>query len=135
MRSRSLVHLLNVFATRLEIDHGPKDAVKAIQLLAREHTIRAAEHRNWSAAQEKRCEQQRTLFAMLPSCNAADKLKAEMLQRAYDLLWDGDAFGCDALTEFLPSRDVDLMFSAWSDDQEGKQPRSKFFATKEGLLT
>jgi hypothetical protein len=127
---RSLPHLLNVFATRLEIDHGPKDAVKAIKLFAQDRTIRAAEHRNWNENEERRVAQQRTLFAMLPSCNATDRLKAAMLQRAYDLLWDGDALGCDALIEFLPSKDVDKMMACWSDDFEGSEPRSEFYKGK-----
>src|SRR5688572_23338666 len=104
---------------RLEIDNGPKDAVKAIKLFAQDRTIRAAEHRNWNENEERRVEQQRTLFTMLPSCNAVDRLKVAMLQRAYDLLWDGDAMGCDALTEFLPSKDVDKMMACWSADFEG----------------
>lgn len=114
--TRSLVHMLHVLAVRLEIDHGPKDAVKALQLFAKDRTIRQAEHRNWNAEQEKRAERQRTLFAMLPSSNATDRLKEAMLQRAYDLLWDGDTMGCDALTEFLPSSEVDAMMTAWGDD-------------------
>jgi hypothetical protein len=127
---RSIVHLLNVFATRLEIDNGPKDAVKAIKLFATDRTIRRGEHRDWNADEEKRVEQQRTLFGMLPSCNPTDRLKAAMLQRAYDLLWDGDAMGCDALTEFLPSKDVDKMFSCWSSDFDGEEPRSDFYKGK-----
>lgn len=131
MGSRSLVHLLNVFAMRLETDHGPKDAVKAIQLLARDRTIRRAEHRDFNPAEEKRVERHRTLFAMLPSTNATDRLKDAMLQRAYDLLWDGDALGCDSLIEFLPEKDVDRMFACWSDDQDGKEPRSRFYSNQE----
>lgn len=127
MKSRSLVHMLNTFAVRLEIDHGPKDAVKAIQLLATDRTIRRAEHRDHTVAFDKRIEGHRTLFAMLPSCNAVDRLREAMLQHAYDLMWDGDALGCDALIEFLPSADVDKMFSAWSDDQDGKEPYSRWY--------
>lgn len=133
MRSRSLVHMLSVFAARLEIDHAPADAIKAIQLFAQDRTIRAAEHRNWTAEEERRQERQRTLFAMLPSCNAVDRLKEAMLQRAYDLLWDGDGLGCDALIEFLPSKEVDRMLDAWSADFEGdgKEPRSQFYTVKD----
>lgn len=131
MRSRSLVHLLNVFATRLEIDNGPKDAVKAIRLFATDRTIRRAEHRDHTDEDDKRTDRHRTLFAMLPSCNASDRLKTAMLQRAYDLLWDGDCLGSDALTEFLPSKDVDRMFACWSDDQDGKQPPSIFYGNQE----
>jgi hypothetical protein len=134
MSKRSLVHMLNTFAMRLEIDHGPKDAVKAIQLFARDRTIRRAEHRDRSAEEEKRVERQRTLFNMLPSCDAVDRLKAAMLQRAYDLLWDGDAFGCDALLEFLPSTDADALLNAWCADQDNddanKPERSKWYGGK-----
>ena len=49
---------------------------------------------------------------MLPSSNSTDRLKEAMLQRAYDLLWDGDTDGCDALIEFLPSDDVTKMLDA-----------------------
>lgn len=124
--TRSLVHLLNVFAVRLEIDHGPKPAVDAIKLFAKDRTIRCAEGRNGEG--EKRIERQRTLFAMLPSSNATDRLKAAMLQRSYDLLWDGDTCGCDAILEFVPSRDADKMLECWAHDFEGDEPRSSFYA-------
>jgi hypothetical protein len=81
----------------------------------------------WLADDTRRQERQRTLFAMLPSCNAVDRLKEKMLQRAYDLLWDGDANGCDALIEFLPSKDVQEMFDAWDHDQSGGKPPSRFY--------
>lgn len=124
---RSLVHMLNTFAMRLEIDHGPKEAVKAIQLLAHDRTIRRAEHRDETAADEKRQSRHRNLFTMLPDCHSVDALKDAMLQRAYDLLWDGDALGCDAILEFVPSDEVDVLLGAWSDDQDGKDPKSKWY--------
>ena len=130
--NRSLIHMLNVFAERLEIDRGPKTAVNSIRLFAKDRTIRRAEHRDWRAEEEKRVERQRTLFAMLPSSTAADRLRDAMLQRAYDLLCDGDAAGCDAILEFVPSADADALLNAWSQDQddseEGKKPRSKWHA-------
>ena len=43
---------------------------------------------------------------MLPSCNATDRLKEAMLQRAYDLLWDGDCMGADALAAFSVAAQV-----------------------------
>lgn len=125
--TRSLVHMLNTFATRLEIDHGPKDAVKAIQLFALDRTIRRAEHRDHNDADEKRISRQRNLFTMLPDTSANDALKEAMLQRAYDLLWDGDALGCDAILEFIPSRDADALLNAWSADQDGQEPKSKWY--------
>jgi len=124
--TRSLVHMLNVFAERLETNHGPKPAVEAIRLFAKDLTIRRAEHRDWNAEEEKRREHQRTLFAMLPSCNATDRLKVAMLQRAYDLLWDGDALGCDAILEFLPSEDAKALLDAWSSDWADEAPKSKW---------
>ena len=129
--TRSVVHLLQVFATRMEIDHAPADATKAIKLFAQDRTIRRAEKRDYHGDErrvehERRIEHQRTLFAMLPPGNAVDRLRETMLQRAYDLLWDGDPLGCDALIEFLPSADVDRMMNAWSSDFDGDEPRSKW---------
>lgn len=123
--------MLSVFAERLESDHGPKEVVSSIRLFAKDRTIRRAEHRDHTIADDKRMERHKTLFAMLPSTDATDRLKAAMLQRAYDLLWDGDFSGSDALTEFLPSNDVDKMFQCWSDDQDGKNPKSKFYEAEE----
>jgi hypothetical protein len=130
MHSRSLVHMLSVLAKRLEIENAPADIVKALGRVAADKTIRAAEHRNWNTEEQRRTERQRTLFAMLPSCDAVDRLKAAMLQRAYDLLWDGDALGCDAIIEFVPSKDADQMLKAWMDDQDNEQPRSRFYNAK-----
>lgn len=126
MRSRSAVHMLHVLAQRLEIERAPADVVESLRRVADDKAIRAAEYRAWNAEEERRCERQRTLFAMLPSCDAVDRLKAAMLQRAYDLLWDGDPLGCDALTEFIPSADVAKMLNDWSNDQDGAEPRSAY---------
>lgn len=132
MRPRSLVHMLNVFAERLDSDHGPKEAVAAIRLFAKDRTIRRAEHRDWNEEEERRVERQRTLFVMLTVGDATDRLKTAMLQRAYDLLWDGDALGADAILEFLPSRDVEALLNAWSDDfdndRDKKHAKSKWYA-------
>ena len=127
--TRSLVHMLNVFAERLESDHGPKDAVKAIQLFARDRTIRRAEHRDHNETEEKRISRQRNLFTMLPDTRTTDALKEAMLQRAYDLLWDGDALGCDAILEFMPGRDAEALLNAWSADQDGQEPQSKWYGS------
>ena len=124
VRSRSLVHMLQTFAVRLESDHGPKEAVKAIELLAKDRTIRRAEHRDWNAQEAKRVEQQREAFRKAKS---GTEIKNMLLQRAYDLLWDGDFLACDALIEFLPESDADKMMSAWSDDEDGKEPRSQWY--------
>jgi hypothetical protein len=71
---------------------------------------------------------------MLPDTRATDVLKAAMLQRAYDLMWDGEPSACDALAEFLPSDDVTAMFGAWQDDRfpEKGRPRSKYYEKKSG---
>jgi hypothetical protein len=50
-----------------------------------------------------------------------------MLQRAYDLMWDGFTTECDALVEFLPSDLVEEMFAAWEADSMGREPRSRFY--------
>lgn len=39
------------------------------------------------------------------------------LQRAYDVLWEGDGEACDAITASLPEQMVAAMFDAWLDDQ------------------
>ena len=51
------------------------------------------------------------------------------MQRVYDLMWDGDTNGADALAEFLPSADADAVFDAWQSDSMtiGDAPRSRFY--------
>lgn len=48
------------------------------------------------------------------------------LQRAYDVLWEGDGEACDAITAKLPDKDVKAMLDAWLDDQCGDAPKSKW---------
>lgn len=50
----------------------------------------------------------------------------EQLQLAYDLLWDRDGQGCDAITAMLPDKDVMAMLDAWEDDQMGDTPKSEW---------
>lgn len=128
-RKRSRVHMLNVAASRLESDHANPKLITDLREAAKAAASRIADGMGYSKEDEKRIERHRTLFAMLPSCNATDRLKDAMLQRAYDLLWDGDGLACDALLEFLPSNDIDRMFSAWDNDQSAghDQPRSEFY--------
>lgn len=125
--------MLTVAAARLEETHSNPLLVKALRETADWCAKRAARgegsRAHWDA-EEKRIGRQRTLMAMLPDTRAADALKAAMLQRAYDLMWDGDAQSCDALVEFLPSKDVERMFQAWDCDQTGTQPRSPFYEAK-----
>ena len=92
---------------------------------------RRAEGRDWAHAEDRRVGRQRTLMAMVPDTRAKDDLKAAMLQRAYDLMWDGDCMACDAVAEFLPSADVEKMFQAWESDQDGQNPRSHFYNAKD----
>lgn len=75
--------------------------------------------------ERRRIDRQRTLFNVLPTCRPKDKLKNAMLQRAYDLLWDGECEACDALTEFLPSDDVTKMLDVWLDDVDPNTPEER----------
>lgn len=50
------------------------------------------------------------------------------LQRAYDVLWEGDGEGCDAITAPLPDQMVIAMLDAWQDDQMEQQPLSGWHA-------
>lgn len=49
------------------------------------------------------------------------------LQRAYDVLWEGDGEACDAITARLPEKDVRAMLDCWLDDySDTKGPKSKW---------
>lgn len=74
----------------------------------------------------RRIERQRTLFAMVSDASAKDRLKEAMLQRAYDLMCEGHPEACDALCEFLPEKEADMMMNAWLDDQTDEGPKSKW---------
>lgn len=63
--------------------------------------------------------------------NRADRLRAAMRQRIYDLMWDGDSLGADAIAEFIPSSDADEAFAAWEHDIEGKQPLTAYYGRGE----
>lgn len=118
MRStRSVVHLLNVAAARLKADHADPKLVADLQSAAKMAEARRVEGRDYSAEDEERISQQRNLFLNLPRGPQADALQRAMLQRAYDLMWDGDPIACDAIIEFLPIAEVTRMFDAWQDDQ------------------
>ncbi len=124
---RSAIHLLSILAERLEDSSAPEAVIKAIRLLAKDKAVRRMEHRDQSEHDERRNEQQRSLFATLPDCHSKDRLKHAMMQRAYDLLWDADTCGADALLEFLPSADAERTLNAWSNDFESEGPRSEFY--------
>lgn len=131
MRNRSRIHMLTVAAARLESDYANPKLIADLRAAAKELATAHAEGRGHTPNDEQRIERSRTLFAMLPSCNAVDRFKERMLQRAYDLMWDGDCSATDAITEFLPSKDVDRMFDAWENDQVGSGPMSTFHAPKD----
>lgn len=133
MKSRSRIHMLTVAAARLESDYANPKLVADLREAAKHAASRKVDGLRDETAQAemKRIERQRNLMTMLPDTRSLDTLKEAMLQRAYDLMWDGDCAGTDALTEFLPSRDVTRMFEAWEQDQiAGDQPRSPFYDHK-----
>lgn len=49
------------------------------------------------------------------------------LQRAYDVLWEGEAEACDEITARLPEKDVLEMLNDWLNDQCGQEPKSKWY--------
>lgn len=49
------------------------------------------------------------------------------LQRAYDAMCEGEGELCDEITAPLPEKEVCEMLDAWVDDQDGKEPRSKWY--------
>lgn len=106
MRNRSRVHMLTVAAAGLERDHHNPVLVADLRKAAEAAASAKADGRGWTEEDDRRVERQRTLFNSLPSSNATDRLKAAMLQRAYDLMWNGDGLACDAIAEFLPSSEA-----------------------------
>lgn len=127
MKHRSRIHLMQVAAARLKEDRANPELVSALLQEAARLASKKAQGEGWTPQDEKRVERQRTAFTMMPSCNAVDRFKEVMMQRAYDLLWDGFATECDALLEFLPSKDADAVLDAWDNDQNEKNARSRFY--------
>jgi len=126
MTPRSRIHMLMVAAARLEQEGGNPKLIADLRENAKWKASTKAEGR-FLDDEERRIGRQRTKFNMLPSSRSTDELRDAMLQRAYDLMWDGMCTECDALVEFLPSADVERMFAAWESDQDGKTPKSKFY--------
>jgi hypothetical protein len=122
--------MLTVAAARVEQDHGNPKLIADLREAAKREADRHAEGRDFHDAEDKRIGRQRTKMAMVPDTRAKDTLMEAMLQRAYDLMWDGDALSCDAILEFLPSAMAEKMFTAWDSDQFGKNPRSPFYEAK-----
>lgn len=126
MKNRSRIHMLNVAAARLEEDCANPKLVEDLRLAAKELSRKRAQGRDWTDDEMIRVEQQRTLFTMLGDGHAAEKLKETMMQRAYDLISDGDGTACDAILEFLPSKDSDAVLNGWMSDQDNKSPKSRW---------
>ena len=124
--NRSRIHLLRVLAMRMVDTGAPEKLIEVIRKAAEELEARQADGRTASLEEEKRIERQRTLFTMLPVSDAVDRLRQAMKQRAYDLMWDGDASATDAILEFLPARDADQVLNAWENDQDDDNPKSAF---------
>lgn len=124
--SRSRIHMLSVAAARIEQDNGNPKLTADLREAAKLEAARRADGRDYHEGEGRRIGRQRTRMAMVPDSRAKDSLMEAMLQRAYDLIWDGDFLACDALCEFLPSASVEKMFAAWASDQEGKMPHSAF---------
>ena len=129
MISRSRIHLLTVLAQRLEDDYFDKAAVKTLRDAVKVYAGRRADGATGYDLHEEavRVERQRTAMAIVPDSYALSRLKDVMLQRAYDLLYDGDWTGCDAIAEFLPDDMVKAMLDAWENDIEADSAKSKFY--------
>ncbi len=123
---RSQIHMLRVMAMRFQ-DKAPEKLVETVRTFAQELEAREADGRTHNVQEEKRIERQRTLFAMLPPSDATDRLREAMKRRAYDLMCNGDGLATDAILEFLPSADTDEVFKAWENDQDGDEPKSRFY--------
>lgn len=110
--------ILNLAAECLQADHRNPKLIEDMRTLAAE--MKKDGRGQYSEEDQKRVDRQRTRFNMLPTGGEKERLKKAMLQRAYDLIWDGDTEGCDALLEFLPSDDVGKLLDTWSADIEIK---------------
>lgn len=127
MKVRSQIHMLTVVAGRLEGDHANPKLVADLRKAAEDLAAKRAQGRTHDDNEQRRIERQRNLFTMLTPGRTTDNLEQAMLQRAYDLLWDGDCMGCDALLEFVPENASTEMLNAWMDDQDGKHPKSRWY--------
>jgi len=122
--------MLTVAAARLEQEAANPKLIADLREAAKKEAERVADGRTWDADEKKRVERQRTLFTMLPVSAAVDRLKDAMMQHAYDLMWNGDTAGTDALLEFLPSKEADRVLDAWEADTMAVgelAARSKFY--------
>jgi len=124
MRSRSEIHMLTIAAARFAEGAANPTLVEALRAAVE---VKAGKKARGEDARDHDAAERQKLFNLLPNGSDKQRLKDALLQRAYDLLWDGNCAGCDALTEWLPSDDVTAMLDAWSDDQDNKTPRSKWY--------
>lgn len=126
MNARSRVHMLTVAAERLEQIAGNPKLVADLRAAATAEAERLASGGNGDDNQA-RIDALRTLFHAIPNGGQKEAFKRALLQQAYDHMWDGNCMAVDALTDFLPSLDVEAMFEAWENDDLGKEPKSKFW--------
>ena len=124
---RSKVHMLTVAAARLEHDHANPALVAALRDAAEEYAKARAEGRAHNSREQRRIDRQRSLFASVPQGDDFARLRGAMMQRVYDLMWDGDCAGADALAEFLPLARAEEAFSAWEHDQQPDGERTRFY--------
>lgn len=124
---RSRVHMLAVAAARLEEDHANPLLIKGLRDAAKAEEKKLVGGYCYSDEDKRRIERQRTAFTMIEYTRGVERLLNEMLQRAYDLMWEGDALASDAILEFVPEAEAIKMLDAWTDDQMGKAPKSKWY--------
>ncbi len=127
--SRSRIHMLMVLAAIAD-DHHDADEAKRLRKAAEREATRHAEGRADGTEEIKRIERQRTAFAMVMPTASVTAFKQALLQRAYDLMYEGQVLACDALVEFLPADDVDRMFECWRNDTENDGPKSGYYEGK-----
>lgn len=124
---RSRVHMLAVAASRLEQTGSNPKLISDIRAAARFQAERHQEGSAYTDDDQRRIGKQRTLMAMMPDTRAKDDLMTAMIQRAYDLMWEGLSLEADALMEFLPSALVEKMLDAWEKDQLDRMAPSDFY--------
>jgi hypothetical protein len=126
---RSRVHMLTVAAARLEQEYANPIVIADLRKAAEEAAKAKADGRDYGPEDKARIEHQREAFR---KARSGLEIRDLLLQRAYDLMWDGDRTACDAIAEFLPEADVQRMFDAWESDQmvKGDGERSSFYSSE-----
>ncbi len=126
--NRSEIQLVSVLASRMEQSYRSKPLVASLRSYLKALSDNRAEHSDHDDEEQRRIERQRSLFSVLPDVSSVERLRHAMKQRVYDLMWDGDTMGADALAEFLPDKDATEAFEAWESDTGGGKPRTSFYA-------